>query len=276
MSAARGSFVGLSEVRRSAGLLVQPRMGFSGPEQMRRGLAATRRARAATVGTLTLDSYTRVKDYASVERALAEDTGLNGYPIVTHGVETTREVLEGIRGPGFPVQIRHGSALPDDIFTTLVAAGLDATEGGPVSYCLPYSRVPLAVATDAWARCCEQFARLRDDRGIEPHLESFGGCMMGQMCPPSLLIAITLLEGLFFHQHGLRSVSLSFAQGTHPRQDEEAIAVLRSLAAELLPRDTDWHIVVYTYMGKYPRTPEGARHLLRGAAELAVRGARRG
>ncbi|MFE2032073.1 methylaspartate mutase [Streptomyces scopuliridis] len=272
MSAARGSFVGLSEVRRSAGLLVQPRMGFSSPEQMRRGLAATRRARAATVGTVTLDSYTRVKDYASVERALAEDIGLNGYPIVTHGVETTREVLDGIRGPGFPVQIRHGSALPDDIFATLVAAGLDATEGGPVSYCLPYSRVPLAVATEAWARCCEQFARLRDDRGIEPHLESFGGCMMGQMCPPSLLIAITVLEGLFFHQHGLRSVSLSFAQGTHPRQDEEAIAVLRSLAAELLPRDTDWHIVLYTYMGKYPRTREGARHLLRGAAELAVRG----
>ncbi|MEV7085130.1 methylaspartate mutase [Streptomyces sp. NPDC093085] len=267
-----GSFVGLSEVRRARGLLVQPRMGFSDPGQMRRGLAATRAARAATVGTLTLDSYTRVKDYASVERALAEGIPLNGYPLVTHGVATTREVLDSLRGPAFPVQVRHGSPLPDDIFATLVAAGLDATEGGPVSYCLPYSRVPLAVATEAWARCCEQFARLRDEHGTEPHLESFGGCMMGQLCPPSLLIAITLLEGLFFHQHGIRSVSLSFAQGTDRRQDEEAIGVLRALATEFLPRGTDWHIVLYTYMGKYPRTRAGGLHLLGEAAELAVRG----
>ncbi|MEU9969093.1 methylaspartate mutase [Streptomyces malaysiensis] len=265
-----GSFAGLAARRRSAGPLVQPRMGFSGPRRMRAGLEAVRRARAATVGTLTLDSYTRVKDYASAERALADGFPLNGYPLVTHGPDTTRAVLDGIQGPDFPVQVRHGSALPDDIIAALVAAGLDATEGGPVSYCLPYSRVPLREATVSWARSCERFAELRD-RGVEPHLESFGGCMMGQMCPPGLLIAITVLEGLFFHRHGLRSISLSYAQQTDSRQDEEAVAALRSLATAFLPDDTDWHIVVYAYMGKYPRTHGGALLVLRAAAELAVR-----
>ncbi|MDX6258663.1 MAG: methylaspartate mutase epsilon subunit, partial [Kribbellaceae bacterium] len=33
----------------------------------------------------------------------------------------------------------------------------------------------------------------------------------------------------------------------------------------------DWHVVIYTYMGVYPRTPEGASRLLEEAARLAVR-----
>ncbi|GAA2489653.1 methylaspartate mutase [Streptomyces thermolineatus] len=244
-------------------------MGFDDPREMRRGLAAVRRARAAAVGTVTLDSYTRVKDYASVARAAAAGTPLNGYPLVTHGPDVTRAVTDGIRGPRFPVQVRHGSPLPDDIFAAMAAAGLDATEGGPVSYCLPYSRVPLAVATESWARSCERFAELRE-HGFEPHLESFGGCMMGQMCPPGLLVALTLLEGMFFRSHGLRSISLSFSQQTDPEQDAEGLAALRALAGEFLP-DVDWHVVLYTYMGKFPRTRHGALALLRDAAELAVR-----
>ena len=50
-------------VRRHGGsgaLVVQPRMGFSDPAQMRTGLAAVKQANATTVGTITLDSYTRV------------------------------------------------------------------------------------------------------------------------------------------------------------------------------------------------------------------------
>jgi methylaspartate mutase epsilon subunit len=94
--------------------------------------------------------------------------------------------------------------------------------------------------------------------------------MMGQLCPPGLLIAMSVLEGLFFRQYGLRSVSLSYAQQTSPEQDAEAVLALRRLAAEWLP-DVDCHIVIYAYMGVYPRTPSGARGLLEEAARLAVR-----
>jgi len=244
-------------------------MGFADPTQMRRGLVATRQAQATTVGTITLDSYTRVSDYAAVDRALAEGIALNGYPIVNYGPAVTQRMLDGVHDASFPVQVRHGSSDPEWIFRTLMAAGLDATEGGPVSYCLPYSRLPLHTSVDNWARCCDLLARLRDT-GIEPHLESFGGCMLGQLCPPSLLVAISVLEGLFFHQHGLCSVSLSYAQQTDNSQDTEAISALQQLAAEFLP-DSDWHVVLYAYMGVYPRTREGALRLLSEAAELAVR-----
>ncbi|MFI6039787.1 methylaspartate mutase [Streptomyces sp. NPDC051315] len=262
-----GAFV--SAARHAGRLVVQPRMGMSDPRAMRAGLAATRAADATTVGTVTLDSYTRVGDQAAARRALADGVPLNGYPLVTHGTAVTRSVLDGIQDHAFPVQVRHGSAAPQDIVAALVLAGLDATEGGPVSYCLPYGRTPLTASVENWARSCDLLARTRD-LGAEPHLETFGGCMMGQLCPPSLLVALSVLEALFFAQHGLRSVSLSYAQQTDPGQDEEALHALRRLAERLLP-DLDWHIVVYTYMGVYPRTPDGARLLLEESARLAVR-----
>ncbi|MFI1281287.1 methylaspartate mutase [Streptomyces sp. NPDC020858] len=262
-----GAFV--SRARAAGALVVQPRMGMADPLRMRDGLLATRDADAVTVGTITLDSYTRTGDLAAARRALADGVGLNGYPIVTHPADTTRAVLRGIADARFPVQVRHGSAMPEHIVRALLSIGLDATEGGPVSYCLPYSRTPLREAVTAWRRSCELLASAAEF-GAEPHLETFGGCLMGQLCPPSLLIAVSVLEGLFFRQHGLRSISLSYAQQADPRQDEEALTVLGRLAGELLP-DVDHHLVLYAYMGVFPRSPGGARLLLEDAARLAVR-----
>lgn len=259
----------MRDARRSGALVVQPRMGFSDPRLMRAGLTATRDAEATTVGTLTIDSFTRTGDLESARTAIREGRALNGYPISVHSVATTLDMLDGVRGPRFPVQVRHGSSRPDHIINALIATGLDATEGGPVSYCLPYGRIPLRDSVTAWREACRNLATLRD-RGIEPHLESFGGCMLGQLCPPSLLIAITVLEGLFFRRHGIGSISLSYAQQINAAQDEEALLALHTIAADLLP-DVDWHVVVYAYMGQYPVTEPGALGLLADAARLAVR-----
>jgi methylaspartate mutase epsilon subunit len=267
LSRSFGGFV--ASAHQAGDLIVQPRMGMSSPRAMRAGLLATKHANATTVGTITLDSYTRMSDNANARAAVASGAELNGYPIVAHDVATTRAVLDDVAGPDFPVQVRHGSPCPEHIFGALIDAGLHATEGGPVSYCLPYSRAPLETSVRSWARSCELLAGLCET-GVEPHLESFGGCMMGQLCPPSLLIAISVLECLFFRQHGVRSVSLSYAQQANPDQDREAVLALRRLAAEWM-LDVDCHVVIYAYMGVYPRTPHGATRLLTETARLAVR-----
>lgn len=247
-----------------AGFVVQPRMGFSDPDQMARGLRAVRAAKAPTVGTITLDSYTRTGQYDAARRALDNGFALNGYPLVTHGPCTTAELIAEFDPAVFPIQVRHGSTRPLRIFRTMLEAGLTATEGGPVSYCLPYGRTPLATALDEWARSCELFAAHRET----VHLESFAGCMLGQLCPPSLLVALNILEGLFFTAHGVRSISLSYAQQTNFAQDVAAVRALKRLADRWLP-DVDRHVVVYTYMGVYPRTIAGARALLEQSALLA-------
>ncbi|MFC4587083.1 methylaspartate mutase [Sphaerisporangium corydalis] len=259
----------IADARAAGRLVVQPRMGFGSATRMRTGLAATKRASATTVGTITLDSYTRLGAHDAARRALTSGAELNGYPIVAHDAGTTEAMLAGIRDETFPVQVRHGSPTPELIFQRLCELGLTVSEGGPVSYCLPYSRVPLAESRRSWRRCCEILVNARGS-GPEPHLETFGGCMLGQLCPPGLLVATSVLEGMFFRQNGLRSISLSYAQQISRAQDEEALRALRRLGARFLP-GVDWHVVLYAYMGLYPRTRAGADALLAGAARLAVR-----
>ena len=81
-----------------------------------------------------------------------------------------------------------------------------------------------------------------------------------------------MLEALFFVQHGLRSVSLSYAQQTHPVQDIEALAALDRLASELLP--TTWtgtSCSTRTWACSRARVA-GARSLLADSARIAVLG----
>jgi len=249
-------------------LVVQPRMGFSDLRRMRAGLERTRFAAATTVGTITVDSYTRVGAHAAARRALADGVPLNGYPIVAYPAAVTRALLDGVIDDSFPVQVRHGSSQPQPIIRALAAAGLHATEGGPVSYCLPYGRAPLRESVRNWAHACELLAELAPGTA---HVETFGGCLLGQLCPPGLLVAISLLEALFFVRHGVTSVSLSYAQQTDPGQDLDAVRALRRLSEEFLPAHVDRHVVLYTYMGVFPASTRGARRLLESSAELAVR-----
>lgn len=244
-------------------------MGFSDIDLMRRGLRAVRDSGLPTIGTITLDSFTRTNQHGKARSAVKEGRPLNGYPIVAHGARRTRELLGDVAGPGFAIQMRHGSARPFEIFEVMLDAGITATEGGPVSYCLPYSRVPLDVATAEWERSCALLSDYRG-RGAPVHLETFGGCLLGQLCPPDLLVAISVLEALFFQHNGIRDVSLSYAQQVHFGQDLEALLALRELAASYLAADVSWHVVVYTYMGVYPASRRGALDLLAESARLAA------
>jgi methylaspartate mutase epsilon subunit len=227
------------------------------------GLVRTKNSGTDCIGTITLDAYTRTGDYKAPLACLARGEDLNGYPIVSHPVETTRRILAGVLDASFPVQVRHGTPNPYRLFQRMLELGLNATEGGPVSYALPYGRVSLEEAIPAWEAAC----RLLAEESDAPHMESFGGCLLGQLCPPSMLIAMTLLECLFFKENGIRSVSLSFSQGPSFVQDLAALRTLRELAERHLS-DLQWHIVVYSYMGFFPRTENGAEMLIRDSAVL--------
>lgn len=259
----------MREMKRQGYRVAQPRMGFGDPVAMHDGLAAVKALPFPKVGTITIDSLTRTGHFLQAEQAFHSGQPLNGYPIVATGRERNIQLLEKLHEPEFPIQVRHGSSIPDRIFDATMEAGLDATEGGPISYCLPYGNIPLREAIQAWRRCCVKFVHGVEGQGRTPHLETFGGCMLGQLCPPSMLVAISVLEGMFFSRYGLRSLSLSYAQGSNFAQDRGALAALRRLATEWLP-EIDWHVVVYTHMGNFPSTLRGARSLIEESARLCA------
>jgi methylaspartate mutase epsilon subunit len=263
----------VSGAARAGRLVVQPRMGFGTISAMSEGLYRVRDAVGLEprAGTLTIDAMTRVNQVGRATEILKQGKALNGFPIVSHGPQLTRQMLAAVSAPNFAVQVRHGSAFPMHIFETAAAAGFDAIEGGPVSYNFPYSRHPLADTIAAWREACRFWAAHGQRFGVPTHIETFAGCMMGQMAPPELLVALSLLEGMFLEENGIASVSLSLAQGSLARQDEGALMALGALAKDHLRR-SDWHLVFYTYMGVFPRSVEGAERLIRDSAETAVRG----
>ena len=145
-------------------LVVQPRMGMADPEAMAAGIAAVAGLDCPTVATVTIDSYTRVGDHAAAAAALKSGAPLNGFPIVAHGSRQTA-LVAAAAGADVPVQVRHGSANPGAILAATAEAGLGASEGGPVSYCLPYGRTPLVEAVRRWADATAMFGELVADRG---------------------------------------------------------------------------------------------------------------
>lgn len=246
-------------------ICLQPRMGFASMEAMTAGLHKVARLNPASICTITLDSFTRVGDFARADRAILDGSGLNGFPIVSHDLAQVRQMIDDVVGQyGKPVQVRHGSPKPEKIFRRLVDAGVTATEGGPISYCLPYGKVSIVETVNAWRASCAIFT----EAGPSAHIESFAGCMLGQLCDPSLLIALNILEGMFFRASGITSMSFSYAQGTSMVQDVAALRALNALVDTYLP-DVRSHIVIYMFMGIFPSTLSGAAGLINECVQLA-------
>jgi methylaspartate mutase epsilon subunit len=252
------------KLKKNKKLLIQPRFGFSNLSFMRKSLKAVSSIDVPTLGTILVDRFTRENDMMSLQLALQEGRELYGYPIVNYSPFTTRQLIKGIQDKHFFIQLKHGSPLPYKIFKAMVASGLFMTEGGPVSICLPFSTIPLSQSIAAWVKSAEFLA----GSGEHYHIESLGGCLGGQLCPPSLLVALCILEALFFKHYGFKSISLSYTQGTHFIQDYAALKVLNALAEKYL-KNIDWHCVLYTYLGILPKTVTGGKRILRDSVFLA-------
>ncbi len=249
-------------------LVLQPAVGYSTVAGMTSTLSKLATTAWPLVGSLEVDTLTRVGQLAWVERALAAGHQLNGYPLVSHPRDQTRDMLAAV--PSLPVQVRHGSAQPEAIFSLMQDLGLTAADGGPLSHGLAHGRTRIRSAINSWRTCLQQLATWQN-RGIDFHLESHGGCLGGLLCPPSLKIALNLLEGMFFAHHGVDNISFSFAQGANLDQDLGALTALRQLATIYLP-EVRSDIVVHTYLGALPQTDNGFHRLLEDAVGLASRG----
>jgi methylaspartate mutase epsilon subunit len=241
-------------------------MGMASLENMQAGLKAVKSLELPVVGTITLDSYTRMGQFDEAKKSLQAGLDLNGFPVMAYSPSEIMEQLSSLGSEDFLIQVRHGTANPEKIFGHLVKSQLFITEGGPVSYCLPYSRSSLKEAVASWQRSCLILAAYP----TQSHLESFAGCLLGQLCHPSILVSLGILEALFFRQNGLRDISLSYAQNYSFSQDLAAVSALKRLAGFYLCKEMSWHVVIYTFMGLFPKTKVGYEKILKESVQLAV------
>ena len=259
--------------RQKSKMLVQPRGGFPTYKQQY-ALYESFVDANVDVLPLTIDSNTRLNDYATAKKMLrlSEENDmdmLNGYPLVTHGYRTTRKMITHFNKP---VSLRHGTPDARLLIETAIASGIFEIEGGPITYLLPYSKnFPLDKALLYWKyveRVCANYSRLN----MPINRESFGP-LTATLVPPAITIVIQLLEMLLSLEEGVESFSVSFAQQGSMNQDIVTGAVLRKLAkhyaAEIDCADAAIHLVYHQWMGAFPSKQDFAEQLINLSTVIA-------
>ncbi|GAA0670645.1 methylaspartate mutase [Streptomyces thermocarboxydovorans] len=250
---------------------LQPRCGVGGHEEMKRLLTTLEAEAGPDILTLTIDSHTRLKRFGEARRTLhLRPADLNGYPLVAHGWQRGRALNELVDAP---LEIRHGSPDARLLFDVSVASGITSFEGGGISYNLPYSKaVPLAESLTAWQdvdRACGELA----EHGVTVDRELFG-TLTAVLVPPSISLAVSVLEAVLAARAGVRCISVAYPQGGHLVQDVAALRSIPVLAERYLPADVQVHAVLHEFMGVFPRERGNAEDLiLYGALAARLGGA---
>jgi len=254
-------------------MLVQPRGGFP---TYKKQFALNEFFVNANVDVLplTIDSNTRLNDYATAKKMLrlseeSEQDMLNGYPLVNHGYRNTRKMITHFNKP---VSLRHGTPDARLLIETAIASGIFEIEGGPITYLLPYSKnFPLDKAFLYWKyveKVCANYSKLN----LPINRESFGP-LTATLVPPAITIVIQLLEMLLSLEEGVESFSVSFSQTGSMNQDIVMGAVIKKMAKfyakEIGCEDAIINLVYHQWMGAFPTNKNFAESLINTSTVIA-------
>ena len=244
-------------------VLVQPRAGVPRLDEQINLLRTLESEGAADLLPTTIDSYTRDNDYEAAREGLeasreADESRLNGFPAVNHGVEACRELVRAVETP---VQVRHGTPDARLLAAVTLAGGFGSFEGGPITYNLPYtSKYDLETTIQHW-QYVDRLAGAYTTRGVSVNREPFGP-LTGTLVPPAVAIAICLIEGLLAATQGVRSVTLGYGQVGNLVQDVAAVREMAALGEEYLPNDVSVTTVFHQWMGGFPRDEASANGVI--------------
>jgi methylaspartate mutase epsilon subunit len=238
--------------------LLQPRAGVPRLDDQIHLLRHLHEDGGADLLPTTIDSYTRDNEYGKAQEGLenarerGEDT-LNGFPAVNHGVDGCRKLIEAVDAP---IEVRHGTPDARLLAAVTFAGGFQSFEGGPISYNIPYTKErDLAETIEHW-QYVDRLAGAYTERGVIINREPFGP-LTGTLVPPSIAIAVGLVEGMLAARQGVRSLTLGYGQVGNVVQDVAALRALRKLGNEYLPDSVTVTTVFHEWMGGFP--PDEAR-----------------
>ena len=253
---------------------VQPRGGFPTYEKVYRLYEEFIEA-GVDVLPLTIDSNTRLNDYATARKMLALSEAndvdmLNGYPLINHGYRTTRRMITHF---DTPVSLRHGTPDARLLVETALASGIFEIEGGPITYLLPYSKnFPLDKAFLYW-KYVERVTALYSKLNEPINRESFGP-LSATLQPPVIVIVIQIIEMLLSLEEGVTSFSVSFSQSGSVTQDIVTSNVLKKLARHYADRfghtEAQVNLVYHQWMGAFPYDKENSDALITTATVIAA------
>ena len=249
-------------------LLIQPRCGVGDHQAMVALLKHLEEHGEPDILTVTIDSYTRLNRYDQAAQNLA---GLNGYPLVTHGPARGRELVQSV---SCPLQVRHGSPDGRLLAEVTYASGISAFEGGGISYNLPYAKgISLRTSLAHW-QYVDRLTGLLSEGSVLDR-ETFGP-LTSVLTPPSISIAVSVLEMLLAVEQGVRCVTIGYPETGALVQDVAAVRAIpglcrRYLQALELPQP-EIFISFHQWMGVFPDDQARALALMAAGVVTAIMG----
>jgi len=235
---------------------LQPRGGLSTPKKQLQ-LWREFQHSGADILPLTIDSNTRQNDYKSAtslyNKALTTgaDT-LNGYPILSIGLEKTKEIIHEI---SMPISLRHGTPDARLLVETAFSAGIYEIEGGGISYLFPYSKsYPLDICLANW-RYVDRLCAFYNHNGAPVIRESFAP-LTSTLVHPVISSLVQIIELVLAAKEGVMNFSVSISQTGNLAQDIATYNSLKGLVAWarscFLEDDINIFYVYHQWMGAFP------------------------
>lgn len=227
----------------------------------------------------TCDSYTRNLRFQDVQDGIEESVRqgrslLNGYPGVNLGVAGNRRVVESVH---LPITCKHGSVDGRILAEVCFAGGMTDFNGGGICFNVVYSKnVPLDVSLKNW-QYVDRLIGYYAQRGVVINREE-SGALTGTLLPPSISIAVGIIEALLAAEQGVEGMDISYGQGGNLIQDIAAIRSLNILGDEWMKKMGYERMSLTSkfdqWMGAFPYDECAAYGVLvLGAATAALGGA---
>lgn len=257
--------------------LAQPRGGVPLLDDHIRLLRCLQDEGGADLLPTTTDSYTRNERFADAQRGIEESQSegrsvLNGLPVVCHGVEACRRVVEAVREP---IILLSGTALPRLTAEVVLAAGFTAFLGSAIAYTISYTKtMPLEQGIRNY-QYLDRLVAHYQEHGASIHREQ-PGFLTGTLVPPGLSIAISALDALLAAEQGVTHYGVGVAQCLCVVQDVAALRVLPRVCRRYLERfgrrDVFLPVVSHQWMGAFPPDEARAYGVISLGAAIAVLG----
>lgn len=254
--------------------LTQPRGGFGTFEQHRELLLALQNEGLADIIPTTTDSYTRNERWqealAGVEASkTAGRSMLNGFPIVTYGVDVCSRLIEAIDRPAI---VLSGTAMPKLTSEIALAGGFTGYLGSGIAYTVSYTKELSIEEGIRNYQYLDRLTALYAERGVEIHRRQ-PGFLTGTTVPPSIAIITCVLDALLAAGQGVRDYGLELGQTLNLVQDAAAVSACRELCQHYLHQagyeDVFTPMISLHWMGAWPQDEAQAAALVAYGGVLA-------
>ena len=257
-NARRGSMsAALAQAKAGGATVVVPRAGVATMQGQRELMQQLDEAGAGVL-PITIDSLTRELHFEEAARRLAESTPedslLNGFPIVAHGIEATRELISSFDKP---VIIRANAVDLRIVAETGMASGGSSFVSGPMYATLEYSKhTTLAESIPKWQYVFRVLGHYTE-RGVPAGDDAVGFAQSGTCSVPSLMIVGTVLDALIMAGQGIKHIMpYAMLQG-NVAQDVACCMASEALTQEYLQRlgfhDVSTYVASSDWNGAFPQ-----------------------